>query len=107
MSKAQKVKAATSAALHGHNPKDAVAAVSNHARQNKTADASPKVALPTMHIPEGGFAPSSDSKTPKTPADEGLEFFESAVVGDTPIQVYELKLDPDGGPDKDRSVSAT
>ena len=45
-------------------------------------------------------------KTPKTPADEGLEFFESAFKpGDQPIRVYELQLDPDGGPNKDRSVA--
>lgn len=45
-------------------------------------------------------------KTPKTPADDGLDFFESAIgAGEAPIQVYELKLDPDGGPNKDRSVS--
>ena len=44
-------------------------------------------------------------KTPKTPADEGLDFFESAFKqGEPPIQVYELRLDPDGGPNKDKSV---
>lgn len=45
-------------------------------------------------------------KTPKTPADEGIDFFESAFKqGDEPIRVYELQLDPDGGPNKDRSVA--
>ena len=44
-------------------------------------------------------------KTPKTPADEGLEFFQSAVgANEAPLHVYELKLDVDGGPSKDRSV---
>lgn len=44
-------------------------------------------------------------KTPKTPADEGIEFFESATSqAGQPIRVYELHLDPDGGPNKDRSV---
>lgn len=44
--------------------------------------------------------------TPKTPADEGLEFFSSAPTqGETPILVYELRLDPDGGPNKDRQVN--
>lgn len=43
--------------------------------------------------------------TPKTPADEGIEFFQSQVTpGETPIRVYELRLDADGGPHKDRSV---
>ncbi|KAG1849422.1 glycoside hydrolase family 13 protein [Suillus subalutaceus] len=45
-----------------------------------------------------------DAVTPKTPADEGKEFFLSARSADEqPICVYELKLDPDGGPNKDRS----
>lgn len=45
---------------------------------------------------------------PKTPADEGIEFFESVVIEKgEPIHVYELRLDPDGGPNKDRSVEYT
>ncbi|KAG6836985.1 hypothetical protein H0H93_016689 [Arthromyces matolae] len=42
--------------------------------------------------------------TPKTPADEGIEFFETQIrLGDPPINVYELRLDTDGGPHKDSS----
>jgi hypothetical protein len=49
-----------------------------------------------------------DAVTPKTPADEGKEFFLSArSIDERPICVYELRLDPDGGPNKDQSVSAT
>lgn len=45
--------------------------------------------------------------SPKTPADEGIEFFESASrPGEAPIQVYELHLDVDGGPHKDCSVAS-
>ncbi len=45
------------------------------------------------------------TKTPKTPADEGIDFFESAIRhGETPIYVYELPLEPDGGPSKSREV---
>lgn len=44
--------------------------------------------------------------TPKTPADEGKEFFlGERSEGEQPIRVYELRLDPDGGPNKQRSVS--
>ena len=43
---------------------------------------------------------------PKTPADEGIEFFQSTVQGDKPIRVYELRLDSDGGPSKDASVES-
>ncbi|KAA1468826.1 glycoside hydrolase family 13 protein [Dentipellis sp. KUC8613] len=45
-----------------------------------------------------------DSTHPKTPADEGIRFFESEVTKDEgPIRVYELSLDADGGPSKDKS----
>lgn len=51
---------------------------------------------------EIGIAPN----TPKTPADEGKEFFLSErLEGEQPIRVYELRLDPDGGPNKQRSAS--
>ena len=43
---------------------------------------------------------------PKTPADEAIEFFESIPSTDEePIKVYELRLEEDGGPNKDRAVS--
>ena|SRR6267154_2617064 len=48
-----------------------------------------------------------DPVTPKTPADEGKEYFLSERCADErQIRVYELRLDPDGGPNKERSVSA-
>ena len=44
--------------------------------------------------------------TPKTPADEGKEFFlGQRLEGEQPVRVYELRLDPDGGPSKQRSAS--
>jgi hypothetical protein len=44
--------------------------------------------------------------TPKTPADEGITFFETELqAGECPIRVYELHLDPDGGPNTEKSVS--
>ena len=47
----------------------------------------------------------STPNTPKTPADEGVEFFQSEIhPGESPIRVYDLRLDPDGGPSKDLSV---
>lgn len=43
--------------------------------------------------------------SPKTPADEGIDFFQAeAAEGEAPIRVYELRLDPDGGPNKELSV---
>ncbi len=45
---------------------------------------------------------------PKTPADEAIEFFESNPSADEePIKVYELRLEEDGGPNKDRAVGDT
>lgn len=66
-----------------------------------------KSKLKSVIIPENTplSADTDGTKTPKTPADEGIDFFESAFKqGEKPIQVYELQLDPDGGPNKDRSV---
>ena len=46
------------------------------------------------------------SSSQKTPADEGLDFFASVPSqGESPIRVYELRLDPDGGPNNDCQVS--
>jgi glycogen debranching enzyme len=59
------------------------------------------------HISPASSAGSSPTitKTPKTPADDGIDFFESAIRhGEAPVRVYELPLEPDGGPDKSREV---
>jgi len=46
-------------------------------------------------------------KSQKTPADEAIAFFESPYSKDEePVRVYELSLDADGGPNKDRSVGS-
>ncbi|KAF8511839.1 glycoside hydrolase family 13 protein [Hysterangium stoloniferum] len=59
--------------------------------------------LSSVQIPESDLTQKS-LKTPWTPADEGLAFFESPIIqGDEPIRVYELQLDPDGGPNKSRA----
>ncbi|KAF9462976.1 glycoside hydrolase family 13 protein [Collybia nuda] len=43
----------------------------------------------------------SGSITPKTPADEGIDFFQSKKTPrEAPIRVFELELDVDGGPHK-------
>lgn len=65
--------------------------------------------LKSLHIPPPPIDFTStfaaEPTTPKTPADEGIEFFELASVDSKgPIRVYELQLDPDGGPNKDRAV---
>lgn len=64
------------------------------------------VKIPANNITHTSSESPKTPKTPKTPADEGIDFFESAFTqGEEPIRVYELQLDPDGGPNKDRSVS--
>lgn len=65
--------------------------------------------LKSLQIPRTPIDLSStaaaEPTTPKTPADEGIEFFELASVDNkAPIRIYELPLDPDGGPNKDRTV---
>lgn len=100
-SKAHAVKAATVAAVHAKNPvKSAKAAL---------RAGGDEAISPTIEIPKHGFEPSNEvTKTPKTPADEAIEFFETATIpGEQPIQVYELKLEPDGGPSKEKSVCCT
>ncbi|KZT27841.1 glycoside hydrolase family 133 protein [Neolentinus lepideus HHB14362 ss-1] len=64
----------------------------------------PKVKIPTNGGSSSAGSSPTSTKTPKTPADEGIEFFEFApIAADQPIRVFELRLDPDGGPDKDKS----
>jgi len=68
------------------------------AKDRKQTAAPP--ALSISHTPSAGLPTS-----PKTPADEGIQFFESSPKpGDSPIRVYDLRLDPDGGPNRERRV---
>lgn len=65
---------------------------------------------PSLSIPKADLSHPSHTlaalPTPKTPADEGIEFFQSTVQTDIPIRVFELRLDSDGGPNKDASVQS-
>jgi glycogen debranching enzyme len=102
MSKLESLADKTAAILHGRKPKAGDATAHGDKSQPPAYTRSKPAAV---HIPQQGFDPSAPMKTPKTPADDALDFFESAIKpGEAPIQVYELKLDPDGGPNKDRSV---
>ncbi|KAJ6518635.1 glycoside hydrolase family 13 protein [Mycena sanguinolenta] len=79
------------------------------AKNRKNGKSKPAVAIPKRSGSKSSVSSSQSSPisptTPKTPADEAIEFFESYAVapGDTPIQVYELRLESDGAPHKDRS----
>ncbi|KAF9244670.1 glycoside hydrolase family 13 protein [Melanogaster broomeanus] len=56
--------------------------------------------IPPEDLTYTGLAPT----IPRTPADEGKEYFLSPRSdGEQPIHVYDLRLDPDGGPNKERS----
>jgi glycogen debranching enzyme len=68
--------------------------------KDHTKGSKPFVSILQTDVSQSFPAPT----TPKTPADEAIEFFQSAVQRDTPIRVYELRLDADGGPNKDASV---
>ncbi|GAW10005.1 glycoside hydrolase family 13 protein [Lentinula edodes] len=76
----------------------------------KVNKAKPSVSIPISARSKSSASASSAGSspispvTPKTPADEGIEFFQSPVApGEAPLRVYELRLDIDGGPHKDRS----
>ncbi|ELU43609.1 glycogen debranching enzyme [Rhizoctonia solani AG-1 IA] len=59
---------------------------------------------PPVQLPHERYADAPRTPGPKTPADEALDFFESTERGDTRIQVYELRLEPDGGPNREAAV---
>lgn len=47
------------------------------------------------------------SDGPRTPADEAIFFFETSATTDAqPVQLYELRLEEDGAPSKDKAVRA-
>lgn len=79
-------------------------------RERKSAYGNHKPQLQLPGSVEGSLSSSSSPvapspPSPKTPADEGIEFFQSQPTpGEPPIRVYELRLDPDGGPNKSGSV---
>ncbi len=79
-------------------------------RKNKNGG-EPSILIPTgsaiglMNRKDDGGQGPITPVTPKTPADEGIEFFQTEVaLGEAPICVYELRLEPDGGPSKELSV---
>ena len=50
-------------------------------------------------------SPQLDTAVPTAPKNPGKDLFSSErSEGEEPIRVYEVKLDPDGGPSKKRSV---
>jgi glycogen debranching enzyme len=73
-----------------------------------------KLAPKGLKLPTSGSITSNPTtpgggggaKTPKTPQDEALAYFssEESHTGE-PVQVWELWLEDDGGPDERKSVS--
>jgi len=63
------------------------------------------IAMPKPAKDAAAAAPKDGSRTPRTPADEGIAFFEGPVGrSEGPIQVFELDLEADGSPTKEKSV---
>jgi glycogen debranching enzyme len=83
-----------------------------HSKKSSKSSQRPKpsVIVPTSSAGSGTSLGASSASSispamPKTPADEGIEFFQSNIKdGEASVRVYELKLDPDGGPSKETSV---
>jgi hypothetical protein len=69
----------------------------------------PKAAPPTsIEMPKSNgkhatYGSTNGVKTPKTPQDEAIAFFSSGSDGQS-VQVWELWLEDDGGPDEAKSV---
>lgn len=59
----------------------------------------------TVDIPKAGISETDAIRTPKTPQDEGISWFESSSARREPVQVYELVLEADGGPNKNRAYT--
>ncbi|KAG9123786.1 hypothetical protein FRC07_013965 [Ceratobasidium sp. 392] len=96
----EKAKAAVSAVAHGRNPKassvEEVVAVGKHRKGGVP---------PPVSLPKERYADAPKTPGPKTPADEAIDFFESTERGTKHINVYELKLEEDGGPNRERSYT--
>jgi hypothetical protein len=79
----------------------------NHSFFRTTTISFPMSSKPSLSIPppsESSFNPSATPKTPRTPADEALTYFTSPTTStSSPVRVFELPLEPDGGPNKERS----
>ena len=88
-------------------PRPAAAPSSSTTKKATTASSQPKptsIAIPPPATTKTSSGPKSAKV--KTPADEGIDFFEGEVKkGDGDIRVFELKLAEDGGPTKEGAVS--
>ncbi|KAG9077449.1 hypothetical protein FS749_010656, partial [Ceratobasidium sp. UAMH 11750] len=93
---AGKTEETVSAVAHGRNPKEAVGTV----KKQRKGTIPPPVSLPAER-----YADAPKTPGPKTPADDAIDFFESTERGTKRINVYELKLEEDGGPNRERSYT--
>lgn len=94
--------------------KAAKALVKDEPKQSSTPSTSNPTTAPKTTAPTSIEMPKSNGKhatngstngvkTPKTPQDEAIAFFSSGSDGQ-PVQVWELWLEDDGGPDEAKSV---
>lgn len=62
-----------------------------------------KTSIVTTGLDNNSIEPVKDGQ--RTPADEAIFFFESSTSADAqPVQVWELQLEEDGAPSKDKAV---
>ena len=80
-----------------------VEAVASKIVHPKSSSTSKPAGIDTTGPEIGDIGPPKDGQ--RTPADEAIFFFESASTGEAqPVQVWELQLEEDGAPSKDKAV---
>lgn len=80
---------------------EAVAAKLAHPKSSTTTTEKPGIV--TAGLESTGIAPPKDGQ--RTPADEAIFFFESSPAAEAQlVQVWDLQLEEDGAPSKDKAV---
>lgn len=78
------------------------AVASKLAHPKSSAKAAEKPSIDTTRLDSASVAPPKDGQ--RTPADEAIFFFESSPAADALVQVWDLQLEEDGAPSKDKAV---
>jgi hypothetical protein len=88
---------------------NALPTISSTSSEDKTSNRPSEISLPKPFSTKEASDSSNRAtpRTPRTPADEAIAFFGSETGNQGEVQVWELILEDDGGPNQARSVSST